>query len=275
MSFVNAVRAEFAKVLTVRLWWVMLLILIGYVAFISALLAVLFGALGDQLAASGGNVPTLSGDQLHLLIYSNATSIGYVFPVLFGALATTAEFRNQTLTPTFLANPRRVQVLGAKFFTVAIVGAAFGIGALIASVGIGGGTLAVTGSDPGFGALDTWSLIGRAIIAMALWAVIGVGLGTLVTNQVATIVIVLVFTQFVEPLLRLGSSIWDWTAQIGKFLPGAASDALVGTSIFNSLGTGTTSVVTLDWWQGGLVLLAIGVAAAIGGYFTSWQKDVT
>jgi ABC-2 type transport system permease protein len=279
MSFVNAVRAEFAKLITVRMWWVMLLILVGYVGFISALLALVFGALGDQLAASGGDVPQIPPHQLPLLIYSNATSIGYVFPVLFGALATTAEFRYQTLTPTFLANPRRGQVLGAKFLTMAIVGALFGVAALLASVGIGGATLAATGSDPEFGATDTWSLIGRAIIAMALWAVIGVGLGTLIPNQVAAIVVVLVFTQFVEPLLRLGASIWDWTAQVGKFLPGAASDALVGTSIFTSLGSGTgtatTAVVALDWWQGGLVLLAIAVLAAIGGYFTSWRKDVT
>jgi ABC-2 type transport system permease protein len=235
----------------------------------------LFGVLADKIVASGGNVPSLDPHKLHLLIYSVATSIGYVFPVLFGALATTAEFRNQTLTPTFLANPRRVQVLGAKFFAIAIVGAIFGIAALLASVGVGGATLALTGGDAALGAPDTWTLIVRSILAMALWAVIGVGLGTLVSNQVAAIVIVLVFTQFVEPLLRFGSTVWDWTAQIGKFLPGAASDALVGTSIFTSIGTGTAKTVTLDWWQGGLVLLAIAVASLVGGYFTTWRKDVT
>ena len=37
--------------------------------------------------------------QLAPLIYSFASSIGYVFPVLLGALAVTGEFRHKTLTP--------------------------------------------------------------------------------------------------------------------------------------------------------------------------------
>lgn len=31
MSIVAAIRAELAKVLTVRLWWVLLIVLVGYV----------------------------------------------------------------------------------------------------------------------------------------------------------------------------------------------------------------------------------------------------
>jgi len=107
---------------------------------------------------------------------------------------------------------------------------------------------------------------------MALWAAIGVGLGALVPSQVAAIVIVLAFTQFVEPLLRVGASITDWSAQVGQFLPGSASDALVGSSIYTSISPTT---VSLDWWQGGLVLAAIAVIATVIGYFTSWRRDVS
>jgi hypothetical protein len=110
---------------------------------------------------------------------------------------------------------------------------------------------------------------------MALWAVIGVGIGSLIQNQIAAIVVVLAFTQFVEPILRFGTSIWDWTAEVGRFLPGAASDALVGSSVFSVFGMGGSTVEPLDWWQGGLVLLAIALVVAIAGYLTAWRRDIT
>ena len=196
----------------------------------------------------------------------------YVFPVLLGALATTGEFRHQTLTPTFLANPRRVTVLGAKSVSMLIAGAALGVVGLLASMGVGALVLNSFGVDPALADADTWALVGRSILAMALWAAIGVGLGVLVPSQVASIVIVLAFTQFVEPLLRLASSFIEVTANIGKFLPGAASDALVGASFFT---IASPASAVLDWWQGGLVLLAYAVVATVAGYFTSWKKDVT
>jgi hypothetical protein len=273
MTFLQAVRAELAKVLSVRLWWVLLLILFGYIAFIGAVLALVFGGLADQLGGSTG--PVIPTDGIHLLVYSSASAIGYVFPVLFGALATTAEFRHQSLTPTFLATPRRGVVLGAKLLVLAGFGALYGIVGLAASIGAGAAILEVSGLDPQLAAGDTWSLIGRVIVAMALWAVIGVGLGVLVPSQVAAIVIVLAFTQFLEPILRLGASLWEWTAHLGNFLPGAASDALVGSSILTAAGMGGSAVDPLEWWQGGLVLLAIALAAAFLGYLTTWRKDVT
>lgn len=274
MTIAKAVRAETMKLLTVRLWWILLLVLVGYIGFTAALLAGLFGALGDQLSATPGS-PQLPADTLPPIIYSTASSIGYVFPVLLGALATTSEFRHQTLTPTFLATPRRGTVLAAKLLVLAVAGAVYGIAALAASIGLGAPILALTDNPTALDSQETWLLAARVVLAMALWAVIGVGLGVLVPNQVAVIVIVLAFTQFVEPILRFGASIWEWTAQVGQFLPGAASDALVGSSVFTSLATGPAVIETLEWWQGGLVLLAIAIIAAALGYATSWRRDVT
>ncbi|HZK59272.1 MAG TPA: ABC transporter permease, partial [Cryobacterium sp.] len=163
----------------------------------------------------------------------------------------------------------------AKTVTLLVAGAAYGVVALLASVGIGAVVIGAFGVDPLLGDSETWTLVGRTILAMALWAAVGVGLGALVPNQVASIVIVLAFTQFVEPLLRLASSFIDWTAEIAKFLPGAASDALVGASIFTRTNPMATASASLEWWQGGLVLLAYAALATIGGYFVSWKRDVT
>ena len=272
MSIVRATRAELAKVFTVRLWWVLALVMLAYVGALAGILAGVFGGL--DLSADP-TAPVIDLGKLYLIIYSTASAIGYVFPVLLGALSSTSEFRHQTLTPTFLANPRRAQVLVAKAVAMAIVGALFGIVALVGSVGVGAIVLSAVGKDAGFDDSLTWVLAARVVLAMALWAVIGVALGTLVRNQVAALVIVLAFTQFVEPILRSVSAIWEWTARVGQFLPGSASDALVGWSVFTSLGATTTEVVQLEWWQGGLVLFAIAVVVGVVGYFAIWKRDVT
>lgn len=275
MSFLAALRSEFAKIVTTRLWWVLLIVLIGYVAFTAGILAAAFGGFGEGIIASGTGIPEVPEAALPPVIYSIASSVGYVFPVLFGTLATTVEFRHQTLTPTFLAQPRRGIVLGAKLVVLGFMGAVYGIAALLASVGLGATILNATGHSTGLADAETWALLARIVLAMALWAIIGVGLGALIPSQVAAIVIVIAFTQFVEPILRVVASFWEWTAEIGRFLPGAASDALVGASIFSSLGTPASGSTALEWWQGGLVMLAMAVLAAAFGYLTSWRRDVT
>ncbi|MEO6827067.1 MAG: ABC transporter permease [Microbacteriaceae bacterium] len=278
-NLLAGIRAEFTKVLTTRLWWLLAIVLFLYIGVLAGGLGALFGAISTGALASsrgaggaGGAGGAAAFQNLAPLVYSFATSVGYVFPLLLGALATTGEFRHQTLTPTFLTNPRRGQVLGAKTASTLVVGAAYGVVALVAAVGIGAIVLSAMGIDTALGEGTTWALVGRSILAMALWALIGVGLGTLVPNQVATIIIVLAFTQFVEPLLRLASSFTDVTAALGKFLPGAASDGLVGSSFF-TISSPASGV--LDWWQGGLVLAGYAVAFTLAGYFTSWRKDVT
>jgi ABC-2 type transport system permease protein len=275
MSVLRALASEFQKVFTTRMWWLLALLLVGYVAFLAGGFGAFLGwaVENPDAAANTGNTQLPPGMQLAPLVYSFASSIGYVFPVLLGALAVTGEFRHRTLTPTFLGEPHRSVVLGAKFVSELVLGAGLGVIAFLTSVGTGAAALAAFGLDTELGEPDTWALIGRGVLAMALWATIGVGLGSLVPNQVAAIVIVLAFTQFIEPILRLAASLNDVTATIGQFLPGAASDALVGASFYSIASVGAAE--SLDWWQGGLVLLAIGVIATLIGGATTWRRDVT
>ena len=273
-SLLRSFRAEFLKIVTLRMWWVLLLVLFGYVGFSAGILAVVFAGLGEQLGQTG-NAPVIPDALLPPLIFSVASSVGYVFPLLFGTLATTGEFRHQTLTPTFLATPHRGVVLTAKLKVSALFGALYGVVGLLASVGIGASILAATGHATGLADSDTWALFARTMLAMALWAVIGVGVGAMIPNQVAAIVVVLAFTQFFEPILRVVSTSAQWAAEIGKFLPGAASDALVGSSVFTAMGSFTSGTLALEWWQGGLVLLALAAVTTAIGFFCSWRRDVT
>lgn len=268
MSATRSIGAELMKYTTVRSTWILGLILFLYVAVCAAGFA---GVLG--VASQDDQSGMIAGLDAAPMIYSLATSIGYVFPVLVGALAISSEMRFQTLTPTFLATPRRGTVLLGKLVSAAVVGAVLGVVALLASVGIGALLLSVFGLDTALDSSDTWALIGRAVLAMVLWSIVGVGLGTLVPNQVAVIIIVIAFTQFVEPTLRVAAGFADWAAQVGRFLPGAASDALVGSSVF-TVFMGSSSEA-LEFWQGGLVLLGIAAVLMLLGSVTTWRRDVT
>ena len=272
----RAIASEFQKVFTTRMWWLLAILLAVYVAFLAGGLGAFLGWAienPEAAAAAGGNTTLPPGLDLAPLLYSFASSIGYVFPVLLGALAVTGEFRHRTLTATFLAEPHRSTVLSAKFLSQLVVGAGLGVVAFAVSVGSGAAALAGFGLETNLDTSDTWALVGRGILAMALWGAIGVGLGVLVVNQVAAIVIVIAFTQFLEPILRFVASINDITASIGQFLPGSASDALVGASFYNIASLGASEA--LEWWQGGLVLLGIALLATLIGGATTWRRDVS
>lgn len=265
----HALRAEFLKLFTTRIWWILAIIVVLYVGAVS-------GGLGAALGYATGDVEGagLPDTQLSGLIYSFAVSLGYVFPVLLGTLTVTGEYRHQTLTPTFLATPRRGVVLAAKVVSGLVMGLAAGVIAFVASVGAGAGALAIFGAPAGLDSSDTWALIGRGLLAMALWGIIGVGLGVLVRNQVAGIIIVLAFTQFVEPLLRTAAMALP-ALKIGPYLPGAASDALVGSSFYSLMQTAGVGSAGLDWWAGALVLLGYAVVLIVAGHLLGWRRDIT
>ncbi|WP_437583768.1 ABC transporter permease [Paramicrobacterium sp. CJ85] len=271
-TFIRGVRAEFTKLFTTRIWWILLLILFAYVGMVGGGIALLLGATSKGLLGASSGVEGMPTTGSAPMIYSLATSIGYVFPFLLGALATTGEFRHQTLTPTFLATPKRGVVLAAKWAALLVAGAGYGVVAMIATVGLGGAALAAFDIDTALDSGDTWALVARSVLAMAIWAALGVGLGATVPNQVATIVIVIAFTQFVEPILRSVGALADWIGSVTKWLPGAASDALVGASFYSTIDGGSAS---LEWWQGGLVLVGIAVVITLIGWLLTWRRDIT
>ena len=271
MSLAAATRSELTKQFTTSIWWILALVLVVYIGLVSAGFAVLLAAVATG-ALTDGNAPQLPVDALTPVLYSVATSFGYVFPLLVGTLMVTGEFRHNTLTPTFLATPRRSTVLAAKAATSVVMGLLFGVLGIVASVGPAAAVLAASDLDTAFADSDTWAMLGRMLLAFVLWTLVGLGVGTLVRNQVTALVLVLAFTQFVEPIARVGGGFVEWLAPIVGVLPGAAGDALVGASAL-SLGAVTASD-PLEWWAGGLVLLGYAVVFLVLGRLTSWRRDV-
>jgi ABC-2 type transport system permease protein len=273
MSLANATRSEATKQFTTSMWWILAIVMFAYIGFTAAVLGFVFAA-----AASGslpGNAPAIPADGLPATLYSTATAVGYVFPLLIGTLMVTTEFRHKTLTPTFLATPKRGLVLWGKIVVGMLLGLVFGVVGVVSSVVPSAAFLAGYGFETDLGSSDTWALLGRMIIAFVIWVLVGIGVGALVRNQVGAIVGVLVFTQFLEPVGRTAAGFVEGLSDITRFLPGAASDALVGASLFTTATPGMPSEDPLAWWIGGLVLLAYAVVFLVLGHLLSWRRDVT
>lgn len=264
----TALRVELRKTLTTRMWWVLMLVMAGYVLVITAFLALSFTVTG-QSAIPGAAAPSLDDPTVRLALYTLAMPLAYVFPVLVGTLAITSEYRYQTLTYTFLAEPRRATVLVAKLAVGTTFGLLLGLVGVLAGAGAAAAVLAATGNEVGLDG-DVVRALGQTVVGMGLWAALGVGVGALVRNQVAAIVVVVAFSQLVEPLLRFGLGAWEATRELSQYLPGAAGDAMAGASLF-TLGT---PIQLLEWWQGGLVLAGYAaVLLALGGVSTL-RRDV-
>lgn len=276
MSLVRATRSELTKQFTTSIWWVLAIVLFLYVGTSAAGIAGAFAALASgSLPADATNGPVIPAETLPPIVYSIATAVGYVFPLLIGSLVVTGEFRHKTLTPTFLATPRRGVALSGKVVAGVVMGLLYAAIAIVAAVGAGAALLAVFGIDTRLGDSATWALMGRMVIALVLWVLIGIGVGTLIRNQVAAVVGLLAFTQFVEPILRTIGAVAEGIAPITKYLPGAASDALVGASIYSSLGAAGAGGSTLEWWVGGLLLLGYAAVFLLLGWLFSWRRDVS
>ena len=273
MSLSAVSRSEVTKQFSTSLWWILGIVLVVYVGFTATVLAFVFSA-----AATGNlgeNAPPLPEEGLSSTLYSTATSIGYVFPLLIGTLMVTGEFRHKTLTPTFLGTPRRGMVLAAKLVVGVGMGVLFGVLGILSAAIPTVALMSGYGIDTELGSSDTWAMFGRMMLAFVLWVIVGIGVGALVRSQVGAIVGVLVFTQFIEPVGRSVSTFVEGLSDVTRFLPGAASDALVGTSVFTAPAAFGGGAEQLEWWAGGLVLLAYGIVLLVLGHLTSWRRDVS
>jgi hypothetical protein len=258
-----ALRSEFRKFFSTRLWWVLLAIAFGYMAFTAAAVALAFHFAGAETGID------LSGFGLAEYVYGLGPSGGYVFPLLIGAMSATGEYRHQTITPTFLGEPRRWVVLIAKMLSSTPLGLLYGIGLTAGCVLAGALCLALVGEPTQLGSADTWELIGRCLLAMVLWTVLGVGLGVLLKNQVAAIIVVLAFVSFLEPVIRVIPFATGFDMPWVSYLPGAAGEAISGVSMYAGM------VELLPWYGGVGVMAAYGVIFAVAGYFTTFRRDVS
>jgi len=257
-----AIRAEFRKFFTTRLWWGMAIaIFVAGIAF-----ALLFGFLltGEQATggAGPGQMPTGTDEQIANSVYTGGLSVGYLLTLTIGVLQIGSEYRHKTVTGTFLAVPKRAKVMLAKIVALLGLGALYGIISLAGSVLTGAVVLNARGFDP-FPSSEIIRTLALSLLVLGLWALIGLGAGILIPNQVAALLIAVGVAWIVESLIGFALTFWDWGAEhLAKFLPSQATNAMI-----NAVTSGDE--VRLEWWGGALVLaLYAAVLAGVGSWRT-------
>jgi hypothetical protein len=206
----------------------------------AALLLVLAGVLVSILA---GEPTTVEGKQ-GALAFGGA--VGLVL-LLLGAVGATGEFRHRTVAPSVLISPDRMRLVLARIGAYTLAGLVFGVVIAAVSLAIAIPLLGgLSGPDPSFG--DYAEVIGGGLLAGALAPALGVGVGTLVRNQVVAVVGILVWLMIVESLVTVVSD------KAADYSFGLALDSLAQGGD-TEMSMGAAGLVVLAWT---LVFCALG-----------------
>lgn len=269
------IRSELLKIRTTNAWWWFAL---GALAWTLAALGVNMWfahfAFTDPEALGGEGGPGISSAEFHgSNVYTSGQFLGLMFVMLIGILMVTNEFHHQTATATFLATPRRTVVIVSKLVTAVLVGMAFAVA--ITAIVLPAG--AVFFSAEGVGTLlDEWPVqrsILLNLLAFGVWSIFGVGIGTLITNQLfATLLaagLYLIGTQLGSLLFFLlaawldNEAVLEWQV----IIPSVASQVMTSG--------GADIPGSPEWWVGALILLGYAVAAGAVGVLITQRRDIS
>jgi ABC-2 type transport system permease protein len=260
----SLVRSELHKIRTTRLWWGLLLGALLYTIVQAGANAALAGQTPGAGQPAG---PGLDTAQAIRQVYATSAFQGaYIFAMILGITGMTGEYRYQTITPTFLATPRRAKVVIAKMAAHFGAGLVYGAVCVLGALVVGGTVILIRSFPLGLGADRLWPSIGLGIVAVALWTLLGIGIGTLIRNQIAAILTAVFVTFLLEPLATFILAANDLD-NVVKWLPTNASTALTSPA--------TTQLHYLPWWAGGLVLLGYAAVFATLGMLLSARRDIT
>jgi hypothetical protein len=228
----NLIRAELLKLRTTRMFWYSAL---AALAFVPISLAITILTAGQE--GAGPALETSEG----IRNVMSAASSGTLIVLIIGILVMAGEFRHNTATSTFLVSPDRKRVVGAKLVSSALVGVGIALAASALTVDVG------------------LMLLG-AVVATALYALVGVGVGSLIRNQTAAIAIALVWVMIVEGLVVA------LLPEVGRWLPGGAVASITGAA--------TADGGMLPMWAGACVLAGYGLAFAAAGSRFVMRRDI-
>ena len=266
----GAIRSEFRKFFTTRMWWGMAIgVFLSGAAFAVLFALLLAGSKTGGPNSNGPRLPDLGSTSMVSTVYTGGLSIAYLLTLTVGVMSIGSEYRHKTITSTFLATPKRVRVMVAKVISLLGIGAFYGVVFLTGSVGVGAATIAIKGFSPFPEAGPIVRTLALSLLVLGLWALIGLGAGILIPNQVAAILIAVGAAWILEPVLGILLGLVSWGQSIAPYMPSQATVAMVG-----QVNTSAT-VELLSWWAGALVLVAYAAVLAGIGSLLTVRRDVT
>jgi ABC-2 type transport system permease protein len=235
------IRAELLKIRSTRTTIALILAMVA----LTLLLTLLTGLLSHPAGLAS------TENQRDLL---SVSSLAGVFSALAGVLLVTSEYRFGTIRPTILFNPARSHVLAAKAAAGALAGIVFGAAGTAIGWAVGYAILSERGITVVLSSGDILLLTLGGLAGAALWGAIGVGLGTIIHNQVGALITLLAWGLVVDNLL------FGLAPSVGRFMPDRASDALMGLRVQHLLSPGAGGIILIAW---AVVLGILGIALSV------------
>lgn len=234
-------RAELLKLRTTRI--------LGWT--LAGTLAMVLVTTIASVPSAGSTNPVVPLDDPALL--ARTVGVSYLWPqltvALLGVLSYTQEERHGTITWTYLVEPRRRRVLVAKGGALALVSTVVAVATLAVSLVASLALIRARRGNVTLGA-ELWQVAGAAALVLAATGLIGIGIGTLVRNQIIAVTLTLVWLTAGEHLLI------EVLPQVARWTPGGATNGLL------QLGdVATTSGTVLQAPVGGLLLMGYTGAA--------------
>lgn len=258
------IRIELLKLRTIRLGYGLLAAAAG--------LTVLFSVLEASRAGSGQDVGPLSTAAGFNAVVTGGT-FALLLAAVLGVTVSSGEFRHATATQTYLATPRRSRVLTAKAVAAACAGAVFGLVGYVIAVGTGLIYVAGRGYHvPVSDATLARYAIGH-VVAAALLAAVGVGLGSLIRSQLAAVIGVFVWAIVIESLL---GGLFN---SVQPYLPYTAATTLAGSSLggaaFGPAHDAATTATPLPFAAATALIAGVAILLSVVAARTTVPRDVT
>jgi ABC-2 type transport system permease protein len=258
--------SEMRKIYTVRLWWIMLIcvfLLGGAYALVPAFSA------GLAQSTIGDPTPAFRVPGTLRSIYNGGNTLARILALVIGILAMGGEYRYKTMATTYLATPVRMRVVRAKALSLLVVGLLYGLASVLAGFLVAIPFVLFRDGSLFLDRGDTWRSLILGMVSIALWTLIGMGLGVLIRNMVLAMLVGIGFAYVVEPALTALFFVKHWDLGL-NLMPTGATNAMLGvTNPFLFAAQDPFS-----WWAGMLVLAAWCLLPAVAGVLITVRRDV-
>ncbi len=280
------IRAEIMKIRTVNTWWIFM---IGMVLITGlALTANGFGhhfALHPPLSqmnaeqqaqaqaqAAAAHTPAglakIAADMM-----TSGQFFGLLLAMIIGILVVTNEFFHQTATTTFMTNPHRTAVILAKSVAAVLFGALFWLIATVIDLIV---TPIYLSSEHVSVSVFQWTVVQSVLLnlaAFALWAIFGMGIGTLLRSQIGAVItgliLYLIGAAAVAIIFQLIHNLYphDWVVTAEVIAPAIASAVMITP--------GRAFEHAPPQWVGAVVMIGYTVLSGAIGIALTRRRDIS
>lgn len=263
VSFARVLHSEWVKVTTVPSTVILLSITAVVMVGLSALFVFALAASHEDAGLLASEAGQSAGIAL------SAPSAGIMFgQLLIASLAVVliaSEWATGMIRSTMVAVPQRIPAVLAKNLVISAVAFTVGTGSALISYSVAQPILAPVGLDFSITTDGVLLSILNTGSVLALMAVIAMSIGTLLRNTPGGVVTSIGLLLVLPILIALFSGLAEWIPDAARFLPSAAGQQMVATSIAEG---------SFNQWQGALILGGWAVALLAISLVVVKKRDV-